>query len=98
MPEKLKDQIRRLNQIGIALTRETNLPKLLSLIVKEARGFTRADAGSLYSVDRNQLRFEVAQNDTLAANKNMVYEAFRPYPVSLDKTSIAGFVAILNDS
>jgi hypothetical protein len=44
LPEKLKDQIRRLNQIGIALTRETNLPKLLSLIVREAREFTRADA------------------------------------------------------
>jgi len=94
LPEKLKDQIKRLNQIGIALTRETNLPKLLALIVQEARGFTRADAGSLYSVDRNQLRFEVAQNDTLAASKSVVYEAFRPYPVPLDKTSIAGFVAI----
>jgi len=90
----LKDQIKRLNQIGIALTSETHLPTLLELIVREVRNFTRADAGSLYSVDRNQLRFEVAQNDTLAARKNEVYESFRPYPMPLDKTSIAGYVAI----
>ena len=91
---KLKEQIKRLNQIGIALTSETHLPTLLELIVREVRGFTRADAGSLYSVDRNQLRFEVAQNDTLAGRKNKVYEIFRPYPMPLDKTSIAGYVAI----
>jgi len=72
----LKDQIKRLNQIGIALTSETHLPTLLELIVREVRNFTRADAGSLYSVDRNQLRFEVAQNDTLAARRNEVYESF----------------------
>ena len=91
---KLKEQIKRLNQIGIALTSETHLPTLLELIVREVRGFTRADAGSLYSVDRNQLRFEVAQNETLAARRNEVYESFRPYPMPLDKTSIAGYVAI----
>ena len=91
---KLQEQIKRLNQIGIALSSETHLPTLLELIVREVRGFTRADAGSLYSVDRKQLRFEVAQNDTLAARKNEVYEIFRPYPMPLDKTSIAGYVAI----
>ncbi|MCG6946700.1 MAG: GAF domain-containing protein [Deltaproteobacteria bacterium] len=95
---KLKEQIKRLNQIGIALTSETHLPTLLELIVLEVRGFTRADAGSLYSVDRNQLRFEVAQNDTLAARKNEVYESFRPYPMPLDKTSIAGYVAITGET
>jgi HD-GYP domain-containing protein (c-di-GMP phosphodiesterase class II) len=94
LSKKLKEQIKRLNQIGIALTSETHLPTLLELIVREVRGFTRADAGSLYSIQRNQLRFEVAQNDTLAANKHKVWEAFRPYPMSLDKASIAGYVAI----
>ena len=94
MSDKLKEQIERLNQIGIALTSETHLPTLLELIVQEVRGFTRADAGSLYSVQRNQLRFEVAQNDTLQAREDKVSEAFRPYPMPLDKTSIAGYVAI----
>jgi HD-GYP domain-containing protein (c-di-GMP phosphodiesterase class II) len=95
---KLKKKIKILNQIGIALTSETHLPTLLELIVREVRGFTRADAGSLYSVDRNQIRFEVAQNDTLEARKNEVYESFRPYPMPLDKTSIAGYVAITGET
>jgi HD-GYP domain-containing protein (c-di-GMP phosphodiesterase class II) len=94
LSDKLKEQIERLNQIGIALTSETHLPTLLELIVQEVRGFTRADAGSLYSIQRNQLRFEVAQNDTLQAREDKVSEAFRPYPMPLDKTSIAGYVAI----
>jgi HD-GYP domain-containing protein (c-di-GMP phosphodiesterase class II) len=98
LPDKLKEQIKRLNQIGIALTSETHLPTLLELIVREVRGFTRADAGSLYSVDRNQLRFEVAQNDTLEARRSQVYESFRPYPMPLDKTSIAGYVAITGET
>jgi HD-GYP domain-containing protein (c-di-GMP phosphodiesterase class II) len=93
LPNRLKEQIKRLNQIGIALTSETHLPTLLELIVRESRQFTRADAGSLYSVDRGQLRFEVAQNDTLTARKDKVSEAFRPFPMPLDKTSIAGYVA-----
>jgi HD-GYP domain-containing protein (c-di-GMP phosphodiesterase class II) len=98
LQDKLKEQIKRLNQIGIALTSETHLPTLLELIVREVRGFTRADAGSLYSVDRNQLRFEVAQNDTLEARRSQVYESFRPYPMPLDKTSIAGYVAITGET
>ena len=81
---KLKEQIKRLNQIGIALTSETRLPTLLELIVREVRGFTRADAGSLYSVDRNQLRFEVAQNDTVPeSTANAIAKTSPPNPQSL---------------
>jgi HD-GYP domain-containing protein (c-di-GMP phosphodiesterase class II) len=90
---QLKDLIRRLNQIGIALSSETHLPTLLELLVREVRRFTRADAGSLYFKAGNQLRFQVAQNDTLAARDVAAAGAFRPYPIPLDKTSIAGYVA-----
>ncbi|MFP3870292.1 MAG: HD domain-containing phosphohydrolase [Syntrophobacteria bacterium] len=98
MSERLKEQIKRLNQIGIALTGETHLPSLLELIVSEVRGFTRADAGSLYIKDGDHLRFEVAQNDTLAARNGRLSDAFRPYRVLLDKTSIAGYVALTGET
>ncbi|MBW1982688.1 MAG: GAF domain-containing protein [Deltaproteobacteria bacterium] len=94
MIHSLKEQIRKLNQIGIALSSETHLPSLLDLIVREVRNFTRADAGSLYIKAGNQLRFEVAQNDTLASRNNVLPEAFRPFPIPLDTSSIAGYVAI----
>jgi HD-GYP domain-containing protein (c-di-GMP phosphodiesterase class II) len=98
LAEKLKELIRRLNQIGIALSSETHLPTLLELLVREVRRFTRADAGSLYFRMGDQLRFQVAQNDTLAARKTALTGAFRPYPIPLDKTSIAGYVAVTGET
>ncbi|MBW2084977.1 MAG: metal-dependent phosphohydrolase, partial [Deltaproteobacteria bacterium] len=59
------DLVKKLCQIGIALSSERNLRRLLELIVREVRGFTRADAGSLYIRDNNKLQFEVSQCDTI---------------------------------
>ncbi|MEW6261497.1 MAG: HD domain-containing phosphohydrolase [Thermodesulfobacteriota bacterium] len=90
----LKESIKKLNQIGIALSSETNLVRLLSLVVREARTFTRADAGSLYIRDGDRLCFEVAQNDTLERRGGSDAQAFKPFPVPLTRTSISGFVAL----
>ena len=56
--------IQRLSQIGIALSSEQNLAKLLEMIVEEAMAFTNADAGTLYTVDnsRENLHFEILRN------------------------------------
>ena len=53
----------RLHQIGIGLSSEKNLNRLLETIVTEARGFTHCDAGTLYRVDANKkvLTFEIMQ-------------------------------------
>lgn len=60
-------QIRRLTEIGIALSSEKNINRLLEMIVDEARNITRADAGTLYilDADRKILRFEILQNDSM---------------------------------
>ncbi len=47
----LEEQIRKLNAIGIALSSERDLGKLLELIATEARAFTNADGCSLYIKD-----------------------------------------------
>ncbi|MDY6851501.1 MAG: HD domain-containing phosphohydrolase [Thermodesulfobacteriota bacterium] len=98
LTEDLKDQIQRLNDIGIALSSETKLDRLLDLIVRELRGFTLADAGSLYIRDGDDLQFEVAQNDTLQARQGADAESFRPFPLPLTKKSIAGFVALTGET
>ncbi|MCX5854705.1 MAG: HD domain-containing protein [Deltaproteobacteria bacterium] len=61
------DQIRRLTQIGSALSAERNLDKLLEMIVDEARAFTSADGGTLYimSDDETELHFAIVQNNSL---------------------------------
>ncbi|RKY70595.1 MAG: diguanylate cyclase [Candidatus Latescibacterota bacterium] len=63
--ERLREQIRTLNRIGIALSAERDLDRLLEKIVEEARGFTGADAGTLYLVEGESLKCVVVQNDSL---------------------------------
>ncbi len=65
--ESQLNQIKRLTQIGIALSGERNLDRLLEMIVDEARKFTNANGGTLYimSDDETELQFAIVQNDTL---------------------------------
>ena len=69
--EARASEIKRLSDIGIALSAERNLERLLERIVDEARRFTRADAGTLYTVQINpatnlpELKFDIMQNDTM---------------------------------
>lgn len=61
------DAIRRLTQIGVALSAERNIDRFLEMIIDEARELTRADGGTLYtfSEQRDALHFSIVQNDTL---------------------------------
>jgi HD-GYP domain-containing protein (c-di-GMP phosphodiesterase class II) len=61
------DHIRRLTQIGVALSAEKNLDRLFEMIVEEARKFTNANGGTLYimSDDETALHFAIVQNDSL---------------------------------
>ncbi len=89
--ENLQSQIARLNQIGIALSSEHNLNKLLELIVTEARRFTVADGGSLYIKEGEKLNFLVAQTESLEAKTQQ--KSFKSFYVPLTKESISGYVA-----
>src|SRR3990170_2648229 len=92
---ELEERRKRLNSIGIALSSQTDLRILLETIVKEARGFTNSDAGSLYRKEEDKLIFEVAQNDTLDRRLGeKKKEAFSPFPIPLTKKSISGYVAL----
>ena len=65
--EKQIIQIRKLTQIGRALSAERNIERLLEMIVQEAREFANADGGTLYimSDDETELQFAIAQTETL---------------------------------
>ncbi len=59
--------LEQLHEIGIALSRESDTPKLLETILLAAKKLLNADAGTLYLFDeeQQQLRFEVLRNDSL---------------------------------
>ncbi len=91
----LEGQISRLNRIGIALSSEHNLKRLLEMIVEEARHFTNADGGSLYIREGDKLNFIVAQTESLRGKApSGGQNGFRSSYLPLTKESIGGYVAI----
>ena len=62
----LKERIHRLNEIGIALSTESNSDKFFEMILKESKNITNADGRTLYTKDKNgDLQFEILRNDTM---------------------------------
>ncbi len=96
MPEELaarlatmQEERERLNQIGISLSSEKNLDRLLESIVQETRSFTGCDAGTLYRVDseRHVLTFEIMQTESTgysAGGTTGVKIAVPPVPLEKD--------------
>jgi diguanylate cyclase (GGDEF)-like protein len=90
---------RELVQIGITLTSEQDLETLLERILTEARRFTRAEAGTLFLREGDQLRFSVVQNDKLAREfgQEEMRRRLQADPLSLRELSLAGHVALTGD-
>ena len=60
------ERLEQLHQIGIALSKETDINRLLEAILVAAKNITNADGGTLYRVtDERALKFEIMRNDTL---------------------------------
>ncbi len=87
--------LEQLVEIGIAVASEPDLPALLERILREARRFTNAEAGTLFLLEGDGLRFAVAQNDLLARRlgEQGVVRRLRAEPLSLARPSLAGYVA-----
>ncbi len=83
--ENQLQHFKKLTQIGVALSAEKNIGRLLELIVDEARKFTNADGGTLYvmSDDEKELRFAIVQNDTLNVRMGGTSGEIEWSPVSL---------------
>jgi HD-GYP domain-containing protein (c-di-GMP phosphodiesterase class II) len=93
-------ELHELNKIGVALSAERDIDKLLDLILGKSREITAADAGSLYLVERGEdpesqaddrLKFMLTQNDSVAV-------PFEEYRMPLNETYVAGYVALTGDS
>lgn len=59
------ERVQKLTQIGTALSANESLENLLEMIVTEAKNLTNADGGTLYLLEKNELRFKVIQTDSL---------------------------------
>lgn len=88
--EKLNDII----NVSYEITQVQDLDLLLEIILTKARSFSNADAGSIYIVEGDKLKFQCNQNDTLQkqlpVGKKLIYSTFT---VPIDTRSISGSVA-----
>ena len=80
-------------QVGIALSAERDNNKLLDYILRQVRNIARADAGTLYLLERDaatgkqQLRFKIAQNDSNPQD-------YQERVLTPTKKMISGYVAL----
>jgi HD-GYP domain-containing protein (c-di-GMP phosphodiesterase class II) len=97
------DHLKRLAQIGVALSAEKDIDRLLEKILTEARIITRADGGTLYLMSDNEseLRFAFVQNESLGLNMGGAAGEMTWPPVqlmnpdgSLNHTNVSAHVAI----
>jgi response regulator RpfG family c-di-GMP phosphodiesterase len=96
----IKQQIEKLNNIGIALSSEHKLEKLLEQIVNQSLFLAHCDAGSIYIKEGNMLTFMVAQNNTLKKRYGDGYEEkyFKRFHFPISKDRISGYVAATGET
>ncbi len=88
------DEIQKIFKITEKLNRINDLNALLDQVLFYARMFTNADAGTIYLVEGDCLRFAYTQNDTFIRrtqlNKKQIYADIK---IPINANSIAGYVA-----
>ncbi|MFV0372093.1 MAG: HD domain-containing phosphohydrolase [Azonexus sp.] len=64
---QLMERLEQLNRIGVGLSRERNIDRLLEDILLAAKGITGADGGTLYRMNEagTHLRFEIMHTNSL---------------------------------
>jgi HD-GYP domain-containing protein (c-di-GMP phosphodiesterase class II) len=89
-----EEKLRKIIELGYQISQIKDIDLLLEKILREARGFTNCDAGSIYVREVDQLIFRYAQNDTmqrqLPPGKKLPYSSFQ---IPISNSSIAGYVA-----
>ncbi len=93
-------------EIGMALSGEESVDRLLEMIVHEAREITDADAGTLYLVnaERTHLDFAILHNDTMKTRMggtSGVPVKLPPVPLHVDgapnHANVSSYVALSGD-
>jgi HD-GYP domain-containing protein (c-di-GMP phosphodiesterase class II) len=62
---RLISELEYLNEIGVALSQESNIKRLLETILTAAKHLTKSDGGTLYVLRDDMLHFEIVHNDRL---------------------------------
>jgi response regulator RpfG family c-di-GMP phosphodiesterase len=76
-----------------------DLSTLLDSILTETRSLAQADAGSIFLVEGDKLKFSYVQNDTLYRNDFLASRyIYSNSEIAIDESSLAGYVAATGES
>lgn len=87
------DQVARILQTIEELNRLKDVDTILDKILYEARQLAHADAGSIFLVQEDQLRFSYVQNDTLFNKDETNVALYTDLSEPISHKSIVGYVA-----
>ena len=105
--KSLENRIHRLNEIGMALSTESDTNKLFEMILEEAKNITNADGRTLYSKDDDgNLKFEILRNDSMATimgGTSGVDIPFDPVKLWIDdstpnQSNVSAYVALTGET
>ncbi|MBN1410717.1 MAG: HD domain-containing protein [Spirochaetales bacterium] len=92
--EKVSDKSKIILEKLARLHQIKDLHSLLDNILYESRVLTNADAGSIFLVENNRLKFSYIQNDTIFKNDILCNKyIYANHEIEVDEKSIAGYVA-----
>ncbi|MCD4709147.1 MAG: HD domain-containing protein [Candidatus Sabulitectum sp.] len=87
--------LERVLAAGAILVNIGDIDILLEQILTEARFFTNADAGSIYTVEGNVLSFCHSQNETIISRGERI--PYTRFTIPINKSSMAGYVACTSE-
>ena len=105
--KSLENRIHRLNEIGMALSTESDTNKLFEMILEEAKKITNADGRTLYSKDDDgNLKFEILRNDsmdTIMGGTSGIDIPFDPVSLWIDdstpnQSNVSAYVALTGET
>jgi len=94
-PPNAAELLESLLQIGVSLSVVQDRRRMLDMILAESRRLARAEAGSLYVVEGDHLRFVAAQNDKVDVQR--ITRIFLDKEIPISRESLVGFVAVTGD-
>ncbi len=75
-----------------------DIDAILDKILEEARSLSNSDAGSIFIVEGDRLRFGYVHNDTLFKKDQANEEIYVDFSVPIDEQSIVGYVALTGNT
>lgn len=89
-----QNHFRKIISIGIELTTEKDRNKLLNKILEESMNVTNCDAGTLYVLENNALKFKVMKTLSMGVSRGEDGEEIDLPPVPLKEENVCAYSAI----